>query len=345
MIRAGFIGAGTIASAHLAALQRLPEVRITAFADPVLERAQERAAQFGGRAVASEADLWEHADAVWVCSPPHLHAEHTIAAAQAGRHVFVEKPIAHTLEAATQMIDACRQAGVRLMVGQVLRYWPQLQRMRSLLLDGELGNLVACWSRRFGDASPAEMPWWRRDWRRGGGFTIEWGIHEVDFLRWVGEAVAGPVVRIHGRVICSRADYPEFDDFVRATLTFRSGAVGGFEGGLSVPLGGGTWRAILGTRAMVITEGRGLRLRYTGDGAERLIEVPPLTDPERRVNTAVLAEDAEFIAAITEGRDPRIPGEDGRASLALCLAIHRSSREGREVAMEDLLPPPSEPGG
>jgi predicted dehydrogenase len=333
MVRAGFIGAGTMASAHLAALRLLPDVQITAFADPVIERAQERAAQLGGVAVPDVDGMWEHVDAVWVCSPPHLHAEHAVAAARAGRHVFVEKPMAHTAEAAAQILQACRTANVRLMVGQVLRFWPSLLRLRQLLLDGDLGRPVTCWSRRFADAAPAEMPWWRRDWRRGGGFTIEWGIHEVDFVRWAGEPVAGAVERVHGRVVSSRADFPEFDDYARATLTFGSGAVGGFEGGLSVPLGGGTARAILGTRAMAVTEGRGVRLRYTGNGAERLIDVPPLNDPERRVNVAVLAENEEFVKAVQEGREPSVPGEEGLRSLTICLAIHQSSRERREIAL------------
>ncbi|MGH2350501.1 MAG: Gfo/Idh/MocA family protein [Chloroflexota bacterium] len=336
MIRIGFIGAGNAANAHLAALQRVEEAQVTAYADPVAERAQERARQYGGLVVPDVAALWEHVDAVWVCSPPHLHAEHAVAAARAGRHVFVERPIAHSLEAADQIVAACRDAGVRLMVGHPLRFTPVLLRLRQLVTDGDLGTLVACWSRRFGEASPAEMPWWRRDWRRGGGVTIEWGILELDLLRWIGEAVAGPVRRVHGRAVFSRGDYPDFDDYVRATLTFDSGAVGGFEGGIGAPLGGGLARAALGTRAMAMVEGRALRLRYTGDGAERMIDVPLLYDPERHVNLAVLAEDREFLMAIAENRDPPVPGEAGRASLALCLAIHRSSREGRELSMSEM---------
>lgn len=336
MIRTGFIGAGNVATAHLTVMQQLEEVRVSAFVDPVAERAQERAAQFGGRAVADLGALWEHVDAVWVCSPPHLHAEHVVAAARAGRHVFVERPIAHSLEAADQMIEACHAAGVRLMVGHVLRYSPVLQRLRRLLTDGDLGTLVACWSRRFGAASPAEMPWWRRDWRRGGGFTVESGIQELDFLRWIGEATAGPVRRLHGRTVFSRGDYPDFDDYARATLTFESGSVGGFEGGHSAPLGGGTVRAVLGTRAMVVSEGRGLRLRYTGDGAERMIEAPSHRDAERRGSASILAEDAEFLRAIRENREPQVPGEEGRAALALCLAVHRSSREAREILISEM---------
>ncbi|HEX2034950.1 MAG TPA: Gfo/Idh/MocA family oxidoreductase [Chloroflexota bacterium] len=351
MTRIGFVGVGSTASAHLAALQHIDGVRLAAFVDSNTERAQERAAQYGARAVPELPALWEHVDAVWVCSPPHLHLEHAVAAARAGCHVFVERPIAHSLEAAEQMVAACKEAGVRLMVGLTDRFTPVLQRLRQLLVDGDLGTLVALWSRRFGETSPAEIPWWRRDWRRGGGFTIEWGTAELDFIRWTGEAVAGPVRRVHGRTVFSRDDYPDFDDFARATLTFDSGAVGGFEGGLGAPLGGGTGRGIIGTRAMALVEGRALRLRHTGDGAERIVDVPPSYDPERHVNTAVLAQDREFIAAIVENREPSVTGADGWAALQLCLAIHRSSREGQEIVLEPLAPgagrvkpPAPEPG-
>lgn len=345
MLRVGFIGAGSTAGAHVAALQQVEGVRLSALVDPNLERAQERAVPVGARIVPDVASLWEHVDAVWVCSPPHMHHDHAVAAARAGRHVFVERPLAHTLEASDQIIGACRQAGVRLMVGHAGRFTPVLRRLRQLLLDGDLGRLVALWSRRFGETSSAEIPWWRRDWRRGGGFTIEGGLPELDFLRWTGEAVAGPIRRVHGRVAFSRENFPDLDDYTRATLTFESGAIGGFEGGQSAPLGGGTTRAILGTRAMALVEGRALRLRHTGDGAERLIDVAPLYDPERRVNAAVRALDLEFLQAIEDNRDPNVPGEEGRAALALCLAIHRSSRDGQEISLDslDARPAPQSP--
>ncbi len=335
MLRAGLIGAGSTASGHVTALQFVEGVRLTALVDPNLERAQERAAQLGARIVPDVNALWDHVDAVWVCSPPHLHLEHAVAAARARRHVFVERPLAHTTAAADQIIAACRQAGVRLMVGHAGRFVPVLRRLHRLVLDGDLGRPVALWSRRYGETSAAEIPWWRRDWRRGGGFTVDWGLPELDFLRWVGEAVAGPVRRVHGRVRFGRRDFPELDDFVRATLTFQDGTVGGFEGGLGVPIGGGTTRAVLGRRAMAVVEGRALRLRYVGDGAERTIDVPPLYDQESRVNAAVRAADEEFLRAIEEGRDPSVPGEAGRAALALCLAIHRSSREAQEIPFDE----------
>jgi UDP-N-acetyl-2-amino-2-deoxyglucuronate dehydrogenase len=345
MLRIGFIGIGSTATAHLTALQQLEGARLTALLDPNAERAQERAQQVGARIVPEMGALWEHVDAVWVCSPPHLHLEHGLAAARAGRHVFIERPIAHSLEAADQLIAACRQAGVRLMVGHAGRFTPVLLRLRQLVADGDLGTLVSLWSRRFGETSPAEIPWWRRDWRRGGGFTVEWGLPELDILRWTGEAVAGPIRRVHGRVAFSLGNYPELDSYARATLTFESGVIGGFEGGLSAPLGGGTSRAVLGTRAMATVEGRALRLRYTGDGAERMIDVPPLYDSERHVNAAILSLDREFVRAIDENREPSVSGEEGRAALALCLAIHRSSREGREVALAELAPEPERPDG
>jgi predicted dehydrogenase len=337
MIHIGFIGAGNAASAHLGVMSTLEDVRVSAFSDPVVERAQERVRQHGGVVVPELDDLWRLVDVVWVCSPPHLHVEHAIAAARAGLHVFVERPLAPTASAADQIVQSCRRAGVRLMVGHVLRFVPALERMRQLVADREIGRLVACWSRRSGELSPAELPWWRRDWRRGGGLTFDWGLQELDWLAWIGQAAGSSVRAVHGRVVFSRGDFPEFDDYVRATLIFGSGATGGFDGGPGAHTGGIT-RAVIGTRGAAITEGRGLRLRYLGDGNERLIDAPPSSDPERHVNAAVLAQDREFVNAVLSGRDPSVTGEVGRDAVALCAAIHQSSREGVEVPVGDVSP-------
>ncbi|MBI3970467.1 MAG: Gfo/Idh/MocA family oxidoreductase [Chloroflexi bacterium] len=336
MIRIGILGTGVVSRAHIASLRHLPQAKLVAFVDPVVERAEAVAAELGGRAFANAGDALDLVDAVWICTPPHLHAELAIAAARAGKHAFVEKPMAHTVEAADAMIAAAHRDGVKLMVGQSVRFMPAVQTLHQLVTDGTLGDLVACWSRRLGalDADRLQRyPWWRRDWRQGGGFTIEWGIHEIDFVRWIGETAGGRVERVNGEVRFTRPADPHFDDYVRATLHFSNGVVGGFEGGLSAPLGGPTSRVALGTRGMAVFESGGLRVRLAGERQDLPVEVAREVDPATGVQASKLAEDEDFLRAIEEDRPPAVTGEDGRASLALCHAIHRASREGETVRL------------
>ncbi|MBI3973439.1 MAG: Gfo/Idh/MocA family oxidoreductase [Chloroflexi bacterium] len=334
MIRIGILGTGTVSQAHIRALRHLPQAKLVAFVDPLVERAETVAAEHGGRAFAEVGEALDLVDAVWICTPPHLHAELAIAAARAGKHVFVEKPMAHTLEAADAMLAAARGAGVKLMAGQSVRFVPAVQTLRRLITDGVLGDLVACWSRRHSapDAQRIKgFPWWRRDWRQGGGFTIEWGIHEVDFVRWIGEAAGGRVERVSGEVRFTRPDQPHFDTYVRALLHFSNGVVGGFDGGPSTPLAGPTARAAVGTRGMAVYESTGLRVRLVGERQDLPVEVAPHADPASFGDGSKLAEDDDFLRAIEEDRPPAVTGDDGRASLAVCHAIHQASRKGETV--------------
>jgi myo-inositol 2-dehydrogenase/D-chiro-inositol 1-dehydrogenase len=118
---------------------------------------------------------------------------------------------------------------------------------------------------------------------------------------------------------------------VRATLRFRNGAVGGLDGGHNTPLDGGTSRVAVGSLGMAVFEGRReLRVRMLGERASRVVDVAHPPDPALG-DGSKLAEDEEFLQAIEAGRKPEVTGEDGRASLALCLAVHESSRERRAV--------------
>src|SRR5205085_2729648 len=172
-LRIGMIGAGTMAQDHAAALAEVAGARLVAVADPLLERTQAMAARHDATAYADYRDLLDGVEAVWICTPPFLHREQAETCAAAGKHLFVEKPLALTVADCRAIIAAARQHRVQLMVGQVFRFYPVFQEAFRRFEAGDLGDLVTCWSTRMGYHPPSTMPAWRTDPALSGGFTIE----------------------------------------------------------------------------------------------------------------------------------------------------------------------------
>src|SRR4051812_28321039 len=220
------IGAGMVARYHATAIERTPGARLVAICRSDPARAEETAAQFGVPCLADYTDLLarDDVDAVCICTPSGLHAQQTIAAARAGKHVLVEKPMALTLADADAMIAACAQAGVQLGVALQRRTDPEFQRVQAAVAAGELGRIV------LGSIS---IPYLRQqsyydsaDWRGtwaldGGGVLMNQGIHLVDLLLWlIGDAAE---VRATAATL---AHTIEVEDCLTATLRFVNRALG-----------------------------------------------------------------------------------------------------------------------
>src|SRR5690349_9008065 len=123
-IRIGLIGAGVMARDHARALVDVAGARVVAVADPIAGRAAEVASLHGAKAYADYHDLLDNVDAVWICTPPFLHREQAETCAAAGKHLFVEKPLALTTAGGQAIIEAARVHQVKLMVGQIFRFYP-----------------------------------------------------------------------------------------------------------------------------------------------------------------------------------------------------------------------------
>ena len=152
-IKVGLIGCGNIGTrAHLPACVHTSEVELVAVCDIIEERVRAAAERSGATAYTDYRKLLERqdVDVVIIALPNDLHAEVSIAAAEAGKHVLCEKPMALTLEEADAMIEAHKAAGTKLMVGQSTRYGAAFKRLLDMLHEGTFGRLVACWSTRLG---------------------------------------------------------------------------------------------------------------------------------------------------------------------------------------------------
>lgn len=183
-LRIGVAGCGRIASGvHLAALARLRHVRVAALAEADRARRERVAPRFPEaepfddfRAMIERAEL----DGVVVCLPPALHAEAAIAAFRAGRHVYLEKPIATSLEEATAVLEAWRSAGTVGMIGFNYRFHPAYRAAREILRSGRIGEPVAV--RTVFSSAARPLPAWKRAREAGGGVLLDLGSHHLDLL-------------------------------------------------------------------------------------------------------------------------------------------------------------------
>ncbi len=326
-LRVGLIGCGVMGRSLATHLVTIEQAKLVGVCDAVEEVAKALGDELGVLATTQMEGLLarDDLDAVLIATPGFTHADLTVAAAQARKHVFCEKPMALTLEDCDRMIAACRKNGVNLMVGQVCRYHPIHAKVKELIASGELGGLLCITVHRlsggYGDR-------WAKGWRRSkalsGGMLMEVNTHELDFLRFVGGEVAA-VSAVGYNYLHPDCDFP---DCVLVTLQFRSGAVGllhasqvslavGYGGRADCQKGSLLFPSFWGKDAALVVR--------TADG-ERVIPAKELQgeNPVRR-------ELSEFVESIIERRPPAITGEDGRAAVELTLAAYRSMETGSTV--------------
>ena len=188
-VRYGIIGFGAFAERSIApAIQSSPNSELVAIQKRILGAAEEKARLLHiPRAFDSAEQLAHHPDidAVFVVSAVVQHAQDTITAARAGRHVLVEKPMAMNAAEAEQMIEICRGNGVKLMVGQMVRLSPLIVRMKELIRSGAIGNVTFVKTEYFYDARISQRQWLRDKKTAGGGATFDIGVHCLDTIRFL----------------------------------------------------------------------------------------------------------------------------------------------------------------
>jgi len=326
----GIVGCGGMGAALAQGIAQLETAEVVGCCDAVRANAKALAEKTGGRAFPSLSKLLAEArvQAVVVASPQFAHATNAVAAAKAGKHVFCEKPMAVSLKQCDAMIEACRAAGVKLMIGQVCRYHAIHGQVRELVASGEFGKPVCMTVHRLGG------PWggqysqhWRLERAKSGGNLLEIHAHEIDFMRWVcGDVEA--VYAAGGRYLDPRIDYP---DLALVTMHFKSGAkgllhtgqvsaIGGYGGRVDCEGGSLVFPSIWGGEA-------GIHVCKSGEKATFLPagEIP-VEDP-------VAHELRDFFDAILNDKPSPVPGEEGRAAVEVGLAAYRSVERGKLVKL------------
>jgi len=311
-LRVACVGAGWIAGRHLAVLSALPEVRLTAVADTVPERAEGTAAGLDARAYHDGLALLaeEELDAVWLCVPPYAHGPLELAALERNLPFFVEKPLAADLPTAERIAAEVERRGLLTAVGYHWRHVPVVERAVAALAEASVRLVMGHWL-----AETPPWPWWSVR-ERSGGQVIEQATHVLDLAR----LLAGEVVDIDAAEAAPSSD-GGVPPAAAATLRFASGAVGTVAA-----------TSILGWRHRV-------GLHVAADGCMVEFSERTLDEHEVRIVTAdgedvvpsrvdpIAHEDREFVAALRgELARVRVPYAEALRSHALACAVDRAAR-------------------
>lgn len=336
-VRVAVVGCGAIAiRRHIPEYAVNPNVEFVAFVDPVIERAQEQAEKYGAEAFASYEEMLSKIkpDAVSVCTPNYLHAPVTIAAANAGAHVLVEKPMASTDEEAAAMIEAASKNGVYLMVGHNQRLMPPHVKAKEILKNGSLGRVLT-FRTSFGHPGPegwsvdGKGSWFFRKPEAIMGAMGDLGVHKSDLIRYL---LDDEVAQVTGFIGTLDKEGTDVDDNATCLLRMKSGAIGTLVASWTYYKGednstvfwceNGVLKIGTDPKDQIIVELR--------NGTVERYNVGAISTNDKQETSGVV--DA-FINSIVTKTQPSISGEEGRKSLAVILAAFESQATGKVISL------------
>ena len=332
-VRLGMIGAGFMGTIHARVGAELPGVDIIAVADIDERRARSVAASYGGQTYLDYREMLakEQMDAVIITTPESDHRDPGVAAAEAGCHVFMEKPLATTLEDADIIIQVCQNAKVQLMTGYILRFEACYAAIHKAITNGEIGTFLSAYARRNATI---------QEGRRLGGRTsvINYlAVHDVDQMLWY--RPEHEVRRVSAKVVKGRLmEELGVPDFSWLMVEFADGALGVVECGWAMCEGWGGFTDVkmnvIGTQGVLSLDFNPMNLiQVTSDRGWTFPETRHWPVVNDRLAGAALLEISHFIDCVRYNRTPMVDGPAGRRSLEVALAAERSIAEDREVTL------------
>jgi len=271
-------------------------------------------------------------DAVVIVTPTNAHVEVVKAAAAAGKHIFVEKPLALTLQDCDAAIEAVRQAGVKMQVGFMRRFDPAYTAAKEKIDQGVIGQSVMFRSNSR-DPWRTSVEYARRE--SSGGLIADMGIHDFDLARWL---MGSEVSRVYSEggclVFLELAEVGDIDNAV-ISLQFENSAVGTVDVSRNAIYGYDIRTEIIGSEGSLMIGGlQHTPLLVMHKNAITHDAIPGFM---QRFETAYAAEIRAFVEMIASGGEPAVTGEDARAATAISIAATRSLDEGRPVMLEEIL--------
>jgi len=334
VIRVGVIGAGRIGKIHAENLAtRIPGVVVSAIADINQQAAQALAEKLhvanafsDYRKIIEDKDI----DAVAVCSSTDTHADLIIAAANAGKHVFCEKPVDHSLDRIDKAINAVSKAGVQCQIGFNRRFDPNFKKLHDLVQTGKIGDLHIL---RITSRDPAPPP--AEYVKLSGGMFLDMTIHDFDMARFLSGSEVEEVYAI-GEVRVDPAIGAAGDiDTAVITLKFANGAIGTIDNSRKAVYGYDQRAEVFGSGGMAATANNTPNSSVYSN-ADGVVSEKPLYFFLERYMESFVAEMRDFINAIREGTPTPVNVFDGRKPVVIAMAATRSMLENRPVKLSEI---------
>lgn len=342
MLNYGIIGCGAVFELFQAkSLLRTPGLNLYAVADLDKKKLKDVKERYRfKRATTDYHDLLDDrkVDVIMVNMPQHIHLKPCQEAAQAKKHLYVEKPIASNLSDAIKIIEACRKNKVKLCVGHQRRFINIEMKARELIDKGYLGKIfkirvIACW---YEDMSKQKRPWFRDFKLGGGGPLMRWGVHKTDTLRYL---LCQEAVRVYAEMDTFVHKAPDItvEDNLVAIIRFDGGTIaelevsnsqheGGMQRGETIEIWGdrGTlwYRPSTGEMELYSKKNRNPVNRESF----LKISLPPDDNEFVRIHT-------RFIKSILKGGPPPVTGNDGYQALEMVVACYKSALNNKVIAL------------
>lgn len=341
----GIVGCGMISNFHAKAIENIRGAKIAACFDTFAAGADKFAAANGCRAYHELDEMLADpdVDVVNICTPSGAHRDPAVAAARAGKHVVVEKPLEITLKRCDAIINACRENNVKLATIMPSRFSPANKALKKAIEQGRFGKLT------LGDTY---VKWWRSQeyydsggWRGtwaldGGGAYMNQAIHNVDLLYWF----MGDVAEVCGVTDTLAHERIEVEDVGAACVRFRNGAIGVLEATTSAYPGLLKKTEIHGTTGSAIIEQDNILLwdfakkraaddKLLAEHGATSDNTGGASDPSAISYVGHMEQLKDLISCIKSGKTPLVDGEEGRKSVEIILAIYKSSWSGRRVEL------------
>ncbi|MBE0690337.1 MAG: Gfo/Idh/MocA family oxidoreductase [Anaerolineae bacterium] len=331
MMQVGIIGAGSYGEAHAQAMRELSDVKLVAASRTNVDELSHFVSTYGGTAYTDYGDLLADPQvaAVVIATPHHLHTEIALAAARAGKHILLEKPMAPTLEECDHIIKTCAEQRVVLMVGHVNHFVLAYERAKQILESGELGKIIMGISTMSKFWYEPNRRWWHLQSETGGGMLLTAGIHCLDRLTWLMDS---PVTSVSAQLM-TRFHDQQADDAGMLFLRYGSGAAGTI---ISTGYANGAPKHLT---ELTCTKGM-MNIDYvTGVsiGRDERWQTVPGTSDENWMHNALVGEWRAFVHAVDRGTPPAVTGDYARHIIAVILAAQRSSANGREIAVTEAV--------
>ncbi|HRX13016.1 MAG TPA: Gfo/Idh/MocA family oxidoreductase [Draconibacterium sp.] len=347
------LGCGKVAHLHAKAIQNLPNATLAGVWSRSINTAKNFADQYKVHFYTEIEKLVkeQEIDLAIVCTPHPFHLEPVLKAASAGANILVEKPLASTLEDSDKIIEACKNAGVKLGVISQRRWYEPAKRVKAAIDAGKIGKPVFGTINMLGwrDKNYYDSDEWRGTWKmEGGGVLVNQAPHQLDLFLWF----MGEIDEVFGLWRNLNHPYIEVEDTAVAIVKFKSGAIGniivsnsqkpGIYGKVHVH---GENGASVGVQtdggAMFIAGMSGILEPPVNDiwsvpGEEKMLEIWKAEDSAHFNNIDPMVfymerQIKDFLNAIQNNTQPLVSGEDGRRTVELFTAIYRSTRDNKPV--------------